>query len=288
MNSPQNSETMQSPDGPAPLCETHGTPMDSWVLDGLLGAIAPALGTSGWSCATCDAETARKAEIEAHQQFDDRRLAAMRDRKQAEIEARIGAAGIPARYRDHSFDTFPPVDHPGARRACTVLRSFANRWLSVAPRGISGLLLGGAGTGKTGLACSVANKIMRDDRATALFMSAYGAVRHQRDTWGRKGRTEREALDDLLNVDLLILDEIGASVGTDFEMTCLFEVINGRYAARKPTFLLSNLPMGDYEHEGRTLPGLRTFLGPRVVDRFRDDGSFTLAFDWPSLRGATA
>lgn len=205
--------------------------------------------------------------------------------KQAELERRIGAAGIPQRYQAFNFDTFPATTRE-AKRAVAVMRSYVNQWPKLRRQGVSALLVGGTGTGKSGLAIAVANALIREGLGTAHFITAYGAVRHQRDTWGRKRRTERDALQDLLTPDLLILDDVGASVGSDAEMTMLFEVINGRYAEQKPTFLTSNLPLEDWDSPSGKRPGLRTYLGQRVIDRFRDDGSFTLAFDWPSLRGA--
>lgn len=239
----------------------------------------------GWSCRQCERDAVIAATQSAHNRFDKQRLAEDQARKQAELDARLGAAGIPARFREYSFDTFP-ADLPNAVKRRDTLRSYALNWARVKKQGISVAITGNVGTGKTGLACSVANTIMREFGATTAFMTAYGAVRHMRDTWGRKGKTEREALDDLINVDLLVLDEVGASVGTEAEMTSLFEVINGRYSERRPIMLLSNLPLEDYSAAGQIRPGLKTFLGPRVISRFRDDQSFILSLDWPSLRGS--
>ncbi|NUS37622.1 MAG: ATP-binding protein [Lysobacter sp.] len=263
---------------PAPVCERHGVAKD---------AIAAAPNRAQlWICPKCADEDRSRATRLAHFDHDQKTRAAEQQRKQADLERRIGAACIPERYRDYTFDTFPNTDE----RAVVVLqrmRTYANRWYEAKKRGVSVLLLGDVGTGKTGIACATANQIVRMDHQTALFITAYGAVRHMRDTWGRKGKTEREALDDLLLPDLLILEEVGANVGSDAEMTALFEVLNGRYAARKPTFVLSNLPLDDFrDAAGSPRPGLQTFLGQRVIDRFRDDGSFVVSLDWPSLRGA--
>lgn len=268
-----------TPDGAtlAPVCDRHGVAKEPISRGDNQAAL--------WVCPRCGDEARDRAAAAAHQQRDAEMRAAAQKRRQDELERRIGAACIPERFRDYSFDTFPAVPDERARHVVQRLRSYANHWGEVRKRGVSVLLLGGVGTGKTGLACSVANKIIRDDHATALFITAYGAVRHMRDTWGRRGRTEREALDDLLSPDLLILEEVGASIGTDAEMSALFEVFNGRYAARKPTMALSNLPMDDFDAAGGRRPGLRSFLGTRVVDRFRDDCSFVVSLDWPSLRG---
>jgi DNA replication protein DnaC len=245
-------------------------------------------GSPQWWCPRCSEEEIARVAAADHERRDRERLAERQLQRQRALEARIGAAGIPTRYRGFSFDTFPGTTLD-AKQRCAVLRSYALNWKTVQAEGLSVILSGATGTGKTGLACSVANLVMREFGATAQFMSAYGAVRHLRDTWGRRGRTEREALHDLIGVDLLILDELGASVGSDTEMTALFEVINGRYAEQRPTMLLSNLPLADRQAPGgETRPGLNSYLGPRIMDRFRDDGSFVLNLDWPSLRGAAA
>jgi DNA replication protein DnaC len=253
------------------VCAKHLTPLDSE------GDVA--------YCGACGREAVDRQAALDHEDRDRENQALEAKGRQAELEKRLGASGIPARYRDCTFGSFPGKA-PAAVRACGILRGYANTWRTNQAQGISALLIGGAGTGKTGLACAVGNAVIREWHGTAAFMTAYGAVRHLRDTWGRKGRTEREALDDLINVDLLILDEVGAGVGTDAELSALFEVINGRYASRRSMLLISNLPIADYQVDGAKRPGLSTFLGPRVIDRFNDDGSFTLAFNWESLRGA--
>lgn len=285
--SPQNSETPPATARPVPICSRHDTPKEritnAPIAD--VAGVEPPQRADPWVCPKCAEEEIARAAGAAHVRHDAERAAGYQRQKQAELEKRIGRACIPKRYLAMTFDTFPGTTD-AARKHCSVLRSYANQFPAMSEKGISVLLVGAAGTGKTGLACSVANVVIREHHRTALFTSAYGAVRHLRDTWGRRGRTETEALADLVTPDLLILDEVGTSVGTDAETAALFEVINGRYQERRSTIVLSNLPMDDFHIAGEARPGLRAYLGPRVVDRFRDDGSFTLAFDWPSLRGA--
>lgn len=244
---------------PWPYCTHHG--------DMLIA------GEDGLYCHFCLTDYQRALDEE---RSAEQRAADAVAEKQAEIAARLGYAAIPPRFADQTFDTFPGTTAE-AKATCNLLRSYANTFRSInRPAGISILLLGGTGTGKTGLAICVANTIIRTQGMTAAYMKAYGAVRHQRDTWGRKGKTELEALQDLIDPDLLVLDEVGSSVGTAAEMAMLFEVIDGRYSDKKPTILVSNL----------ALPELRSFLGSRILDRFNDDSSFSHNCDWPSLRGA--
>lgn len=260
------STTDTAPDGEVsttlatgPICEKHGEEKFQ--------------AQDGWQCGTCLVDRQRVRDEEQRREEAAQEAAA---RRQADIDERLGYAAIPPRFAEQTFDTFPGRTTE-ARTTCNLLRSYANTFRSTnRPAGISILLLGGTGTGKTGLAICIANVVVRTQGMTAAYMKAYGAVRHQRDTWGRKGKTELEALQDLIAPDLLVLDEVGSSVGTAAEMAMLFEVIDGRYAEKKPTILVSNL----------ALPELRSFLGSRILDRFNDDSSFAHNCDWPSLRGA--
>lgn len=248
--------------------------------------LAGARGPIEFECPKCTDELIQAQIAKDYQQSDRENAQARVHVERERLEKRIGAAAIPHRFAGFSFDTFPAELGSPAATVCQRFRSYANTFASMRRRGVSALLLGATGTGKTGLACCVANKIMQEG-FSAHFLTAHAAVRHMRDTWGRRGRTEREALDDLLAPDLLMLDEIGATVGSDSELAMVFEVINGRYAERKPTFLIANLPMEDFtDASGAKRQGLRSYLGQRVIDRFRDDGSFTIAFNWSSLRGA--
>lgn len=79
----------------------------------------------------------------------------------------------------------------------------------------------------------------------------------------------------MVEPDLLILDEVGVQHGSDTEKLILFEIINGRYEAARPTIVISNLDAA----------GLEQFLGERAFDRLREGGGRLVVFDWESHRG---
>ena len=75
--------------------------------------------------------------------------------------------------------------------------------------------------------------------------------------------------------ELLVLDEIGVQFGSDAEKLIMFDIINERYEAMRPTILISNL----------ALSGLSEFVGDRIVDRMKENGGKLMVFDWESHRG---
>ena len=212
---------------------------------------------------------------------EERRAAeAERVRREAERERafRIAElrrdAGIPARFADRHFADYAATI-PGQRIALGVCRAFADAFPEKVKAGSSLVLTGSPGTGKTHLACAVANEVMEQHLASALFATVASALRYVKDTYRKDSeRSERDALRRLTSPDLLILDEVGVQLGSEHEKLLMFEVLNTRYQELRPTILISNLSGAELE----------TFLGQRVMDRYRECGS-VLAFDWDSYRG---
>lgn len=218
-------------------------------------------------CPTCIAE--RKAREAAQR---TRREAAER---QARIDAMIGRAGIPPRFRDHGFETYRP-ETPEADRVLRICKAYAERFEERLLVGGCLILCGYAGTGKTHLACAIANHVMHALEKTAAFITVMDAVRSVQETYGKNSETTtRQAIARLAEPDLLILDEVGAQLGTEHEKQVLFDVINRRYEQMRPTILISNLDA----------PGLTTFVGERVMSRMQESGGAVLGFTWNDYRG---
>jgi len=192
----------------------------------------------------------------------------MRSKKLREIQS---VAGIPARFASKSIADYRATTE-GQRLAATICRRYAETWPEQYRKGGSLVLTGLPGTGKTHLACAIANQIMPEHMATVSFGAVSTIIRSVRSTYGGKG-SETQALNQLLQPDLLIMDEIGAEGGSEHDTKLLFEIINKRYENLRPMVVISNLNTDD----------LQKYLGHRVMDRFKECG-IVLAFDWASYR----
>ncbi|EQD56002.1 DNA replication protein dnaC, partial [mine drainage metagenome] len=80
---------------------------------------------------------------------------------------------------------------------------------------------GNTGTGKTHLACAIANELLRQGKS-ALFVRAYEVLRTIRDTWKGGEKTELAVIREFVAPDLLILDEVGVQYGSESERIELF------------------------------------------------------------------
>ena len=195
--------------------------------------------------------------------------------RQAAVERAIGRAGIPRRFRSHSFGDYR-ADSVEQLRALTLAQDYAANFAAVREKGNCLLLVGGPGTGKTHLACAILSRIIRDGYS-GLFLTISEGLRLIRSTYSPGAeRTEIQVFEMLTSPDLLVLDEVGVAIGNETtRRAMLFDVLNARYGELRPTILIGNL----------TAAKMEAYLGERIIDRLLELGSATVPFTWPSHRG---
>ncbi|SEH89317.1 ATP-binding protein [Paraburkholderia hospita] len=216
-------------------------------------------------CGKCNAELRDRDEATER--------AAEEKRRQARIEQRIQAAGIPSAFRDRTLDNFETAT-PEQEHALNVAREFvANFYRDHLPNGTVLVFGGNPGTGKSHLALAILQQVMK--RHTGMYLDAMSLIRRVRATWRRDSPdTEDDVITTLgEQLDLLAIDEIGVQRGTEDEQAIMFDVLNRRYRENRPTILLTNL-------DG---PTLKEFMGPRIMDRLRERADF-VPFKWESYR----
>lgn len=191
--------------------------------------------------------------------------------QEARLKSRLGGRdGIAKRFQRCSFDNYE-VNHESQAQVKDILESFARDFEDHLEMGTPVLLLGGVGTGKTHLACSIANEIA-DRGYNSIFRSVSALIRSIRDCWGRSGE-EAKLIELYKNIDLLIIDEVGVQAGSDNERNILFDIINGRYEEMKPTIMISNLKIEDFTKA----------VGQRIASRIQHEG-LLLPFAWRDYR----
>ena len=195
------------------------------------------------------------------------------DQERRRVEGLFQRAGIPPRFQGRTFDNYQ-ANNDGQARALRKARGYAESWPEMKAAGTCLIFSGNAGTGKTHLACAIANQLMGQG-VSSLFTTVSDAMRAIKRTYdGDSNLTEMQAIASFVDPQLLILDEVGGNRGTEYELQLMFDIINKRYENCRPTIILTNLDPG----------ALREHLGERVMDRLREGGGKLVGFTWESFR----
>lgn len=185
------------------------------------------------------------------------------------------AAKIPKRFADKSFAGFV-VSFPSQQVALDACMEYVDNFSKHKREGRCMLLLGKVGTGKTHLATSAASFLINERMVKAIYRTVGSVIGDIKATFSDKsGDSEAHIMRELIGADLLVLDEVGATKQSEFELATLFSIINGRYEQGRPMIIVSNLSPAE----------LNDALGVRCVDRIRENGCIGVAFEWESQRG---
>ena len=222
-------------------CHSHSTFVSKQWWDG-----------SSWTkCPACLAE-----EIGRDRLLEEERA---KEDKLRRFHERLTMANIPKLFQDRTLENFE-VFGGSAREmqaALDTATQYAMNFEHNLLLGANLIFMGKTGTGKNHLACAIANYILSHMRYRALMVTQEGIVNAIMDSFGQEQRT---TVKDFVEPELLIIDEFGAGRDTAFADSTLFQVIDGRYVALRPTIFLTNC-----DHEQ-----LEARMGDRIISRLRD------------------
>ncbi len=119
------------------------------------------------------------------------------------------------------------------------------------------VLMGQVGCGKTHLAVGIVNALLSQEKAVhfasvpQMLQQLRGSFEdHKFDDW----------LDDLRKVEVPVLDDLGAEVGTDWANETLFQITDYRYINKLPLVVTTN----------KTLEGRGGLTDKRIASRLKD------------------
>lgn len=109
------------------------------------------------------------------------------------------------------------------------------------------LLYGNVGSGKTYLACSIANEIITK-YSYIVKVRNFAQILNDLQKGGFN-LDRNEYIDSITNATLLILDDFGIERNTEYALEQIYNVINARYLKARPTIITTNLNYKDIENE---------------------------------------
>ena len=155
---------------------------------------------------------------------------------------RITAAAIPPRYYHCRLETLYPRNNGALIAAKDRVQQFADGWLPGINNGRGLLLMGSCGSGKTHLAVASLLEIIDGGKPGRLLFSNFQDLIQeiQASFDSDESPSKSEILRPLLEVDLLVLDELGSQKPSMFVQDILYYVINSGYNGQRTTVFTTN------------------------------------------------
>lgn len=158
------------------------------------------------------------------------------------------AAGIPYRFAQKSLDNFKlPDDNPTARdqlmRVMRDVKHYQDNYPVLDKPGL--LFSGGTGVGKTHLAVSAFRRLIARG-FSGLFFGYQELLERIRKGWNpQSGTSDREAYQNAMDCEVLLLDDLGAHRAQDWMEDVIHGIISHRYNNGKTIIATTNLPDDD-------------------------------------------
>lgn len=145
------------------------------------------------------------------------------------------ASNLGERFKGRTFASFDAKRNPTAFKSASDYANSDNLFGN--PKN-SLLFVGGTGTGKTHLAAAIANLLVDKGIQTRFgtFQAHLEEIKKEFDQSGQK-----HYLDDIKGSPMLIIDDLGKELKTDWTQSVLYDLINYRYEHLLPMVITTNL-----------------------------------------------
>lgn len=158
--------------------------------------------------------------------------------KKALVKAGFESSGLGALLKDQSFETFDINRYPENK---SEMQFVFQKCLSYADsfdgKGQNLLLIGGTGLGKTHLSTSIGKAVIEKG-----YDVVYESIQKILDDFeAEKFRNAENLTNKYMNCDLLIVDDLGTEMSTQFTLSAIFNLINTRLISGKSTVINTNL-----------------------------------------------
>ncbi len=195
---------------------------------------------------TCPEAVAEYERIEAERiaKEEAERRAEENRELQERVNRIIGESGMGQRFLNRTFTTFQVTKQN--KKAVQIAKKYANNFADLLPKGgqadpgRNGLFISGPkGTGKTHLAAAIANQLMHQG-IPVICMSSLDLLERIKRTFSKGDVDEFSVLSVYKTVPLLIIDDMGKEPATEWAVSTIYNIINGRYESCLPTAITTN------------------------------------------------
>lgn len=180
----------------------------------------------------------------AEQRKTDELLAAQnaeREKQQKHKEKVYGLlkdSGIKGRYLNKDLDNYEIP--PGDKKAFDMALRYVQKFSELRKSGKGLYLTGAYGVGKTHIATGIARSLIEKEYKVICKPSVTLLADIKASYDDNSNLNEYELLRDYLRADLLIIDDLGKELITDWSLSMLYTILNMRYEDCRPLIVTTN------------------------------------------------
>lgn len=130
-----------------------------------------------------------------------------------------------------------------------VCMKYVENWWKMKEENIGILFYGSIGTGKTFLACCIANALLQKLVTVSItnfprILNALQNCEYEKE----KEKERQKIIDKLQYYSLMIIDDLGAERNTSYSVEQIFNIIDTRQRSKKPLIITTNLSMNELKN----------------------------------------
>ena len=156
--------------------------------------------------------------------------------KEQEIERLKRSCFISMSQWAYTFDNYKGEKD----KSYTIAKNYVKEYEQMKKENIGLLFCGTVGSGKTYLACCIANALI-EEYMIRVKIRNFAQIINDLQKSGFD-LDKNEYIEALTNVSVLILDDLGIERDTSYAKEQVYNIVNSRYLKQKPTIFTTNLP----------------------------------------------
>lgn len=175
--------------------------------------------------------------------------------KQREVNRKLDLSNVPPIFADATVRSFD-IDKYSlkeSRDVATLAKKAAGNYVfnfKLMQESGKGLYLYSQikGSGKTRLASSIANALVKEHGVDFAFIKSADLMDQVKKTFDKNSETTKsDVIKTFREVDLLVIDDLALKETTEFEEGILYDLMDFRLEHKKPTIFTSNVTISELE-----------------------------------------
>lgn len=158
--------------------------------------------------------------------------------KKFKLKKLLDYSNLGERFFEKTFESYQ-VNNNNIKAFDTAKR-FIQNFETASTRGTGIIFYGSYGVGKTHLACSIANELIKLQKSVIFgsTIKLFGIIKKSYNN--EIEADESKIISEFVNCDVLIIDDLGKEKPSEWVLEKLYYIINERYEHNKPIIITTN------------------------------------------------